>query len=405
MVSYCANKHWFGVLWLSALAIAIVIGWSAGPSWAEVKIQPILELELGHTDNYYRTKQNKQKAWIYRVSPGVSFAYTSDTTTFTIDYLLNMYWYNNDGDADGSASVSDDDYIGHNLLANFAHRIGERTTLGVQDQYFLTREPAYADSFFIGVDRNRYWRNRFEPFISYDLIERGTVRLAYRNEMLRWIDDNPRYEDSDENRGIINLIYNFNATQALDLQGQYYKREYDGNNSDYNTWEVELYYRHEFNEYLKGYVGAGYQKREFDDDNLEDMDNPVFSANLNARTDITSLDATLRHGLVDFTVEDEYYTATRFDLNFWRLLGDSFKVGLGGYYQHSDFDRSERKDDWYNAYGYIGYLFWQDQCELRLKYSWTDRNSNQDIFDYTENEVFLTLFTAFKLGGEGESKE
>lgn len=404
MVSYCARKHQCGVLWVSALIVAVIACWSAGPSWAEVKIQPVLELEAGHTDNYYRTKENKEKAWIYRVSPGINFAYNTEATTLTVDYLLNFFWYRNDGGGD-ERSVSDDDYIGHDFLFNFAHRIGERTTIGLQDQYFLTREPGYADTFFIPVDRARYWRNRIEPFISYDLIERGTIKLAYRHENLRWIDDQPGYDDSDENRGIINLIYKLSGTQQLDLEGQYYKRDYDGDQSDYTSSEVQLYYRHEFNEYLRGYVGAGYQTREFDQAGLDDIDNPVFSANLNARTDITSLDATLRHGLVDYTVEDQYYEATRFDLDFWRLLGDSFTIGLGGYYQHSEFNESDRQDDWYSAYGFVGYRFWQDQCELRLRYRWTNRNSNEDIFDYTENEFFLTLFTVFNLGGEGQAKE
>ncbi len=405
MVNYCAGKHRCGVLWLSALVIAIVACWGAGPSWAEVKIQPILELEVSHTDNYYRTKENKKKVWRYRVSPGVSFAWTEEATTLTFDYLLHFNWYRNDGGTDDNSSASEDDYIGHNLLFNFAHRLGERTTIGLQDQYFLTREPAYADSFFIPVDRARYWRNRIEPFLSYDLMEWGIIKFAYRHENLRWIDDQPGYEDSDENRGIIDLIYKLSGTQQLDLQGQYYKRDYAGNQSDYTSSEIQLFYRHEFNEYLKGYVGAGYQKREFDQSGLEDIDNPVFSANLNARTDVTSLDATLRHGLVDYTILDQYYKATRFDLNFWRLLGDSFKIGLGGYYQHSEFDQTDRKDNWYNAYGYVGYKFWQDQCELRLRYSWTQRDSNQDLFDYTENEIFLTLFTVFNLGGEGQGKE
>jgi hypothetical protein len=404
MVSYCAGKRRCGVLLLSALIMAIAACWGAGPSWAEVKIQPLLELEIGHSDNYYRTKENKAKVWIYRASPGIDLTYNSETTTLSTNYMLNFYWYENDGGGD-QRSVSEDDYIGHDFLFNFAHRIGERTTLGLQDQFFLTREPAFADTFFIPVDRARYWRNRFEPFISYDLIERGTVKLAYRHENLRWIDDELGYQDSDENRGIINLIYKFSGTQQLDLEGQYYKRDYEGDSSDYTTTEVQLYYRHEFNEYLKGYVGAGYQRREFDQEGLDDIENPVFSANLNARTDVTFLDATLRHGLVDYTVFDLYYKSTRFDLQFWRLVGDSIRLGLGGYYQFSEFEQSDREDDWLNAYGFVGYKFWQDQCELRLRYSWTNRDSNLDIFDYTENQIFLTLFTAFNLGGESESKE
>ena len=375
------------------IALACFLFMASGPAFAKLTIMPTLEVEGQYTDNYRRSEENKQKVYAVQVAPGIQLEALSAKGYLNVDYKLRAYWYQDDNNVQGVPDAKDDNYIGHDFNLIASYRVGEKTTVGITDQFFLTREPASADQFSDATARDKYWRNRVEPFAQYDMAEWGSAKIAYRNEVLRYIDDvDPGKENSVENRGILTLTYNFNQKQHLDLEMQGWKRTYDGEvNSDYQSIQPKVFYRHDFTEELSGKAGFGYHWRDYDQSQLDDWDDWVMSAELQGTFAKTKLFATLARNINDFATNDDYQTAWRFDLAGERRFYQHFITRLSGYYQYGDFQQQDREDTTIGARVGAGYAFWKDMLELMLSYSYTNRDSNVSGYDYTENQVFLSL--------------
>ncbi len=375
--------------------VCIICTVTAQSALAEMRLRPKMRLEQEFTDNYFRSEENEADVWVTSVNPGIEFMYFTDRSRVDLDYVFSYFWHNEDED---DVDSSDLDYAGHNLNLFAAHRFLTRLTLGVTNEFIRTREPASADQFSNIVNRNKYWRNRVEPYLQYDIAEKGEARLAYRNEQFNWEQTDPGQEDSSENRGILTLTYNLNSTNHLDLQGMIWNRDYDGDLSDYDSYQGKLTYRREFSSWLKGEAGAGYHKRDFDEDELDDLDEFIFHIMANAETDVSKLNFAFERNIVDFTISNEYFTAYRADLNGEYIFIDVIRAYGGGYYQLSDYENSSREDDTYQGRLGVGYSFLDKMFEVSLEYNYTERDSNEAGLDYDENRVFLRIDFVYDTG-------
>ncbi|MBW1981232.1 MAG: outer membrane beta-barrel protein [Deltaproteobacteria bacterium] len=377
---------------VSILCLGIIL--IPRPTLADVKVKPRIILEEEYNDNWYRAERNKTTFWVTSVSPGINVEAFTERSFLSLDYGFGYYWHNSQR---SSVNGSGQNYLGHNLGLSAAHRPTSRLTLGLTEEFFLTREPASSDQFSDIVSRKKYWRNRVSPSIKYDLAEKGAITLGYRNERLKWKNPDPGQGDSWENRGIVTLTYNLNSTNHLDLEQQYWRRSYDAGLSDYDAYQAKLVFRHEFNTYLSGEAGAGYQRRTFDESGLSNQDSFVFHTTLTGATDRSKLDVSFERNFVDFTTEDQYFEAYRFDLYAEHIFLEKIRAYLGGYYQNSDYIGSPRKDDTYNGFGGLGYRFLRDIFELSVEYNYTERGSNERGRRYKENRVFFRLTTVYDI--------
>ena len=265
--------------------------------------------------------------------------------------------------------------------------------MGLDESFLLSREPSYTDVFAEIVNRSKYARNRVSPFVNYDIGEKGEVRLAYLNEIFNYLQVTgaPR-DNSTENRGILTLTYNFNSKNHLDLQNQVWQRTYDGDTtSDYTSYQAKLIYRREFSSYLQGQVGAGFQQRNFSDSALGDKTIPTFNIGLIGETERSRLGVSLERNFNDFTQYDNYYVAYLFRVEAEHTFLKAFRTFAGGYYQFSDFIDSSRRDNLWDVYGGLGYLFFDKKFEVSMEYNYKSRDSNEPGVDYGENSVLLTL--------------
>jgi hypothetical protein len=91
----------------------------------------------------------------------------------------------------------------------------------------------------------------------------------------------------------------------------------------------------EFGEWFTGEAGAGYHKRDFDESELDDLDEFIFHIMVNAETDVSKANLSFERNLVDFTISNEYFVAYRADLNAEYIFIDAIRTYAGGYYQLS----------------------------------------------------------------------
>jgi hypothetical protein len=364
---------------------------------AEFRVRPTIILEQEYSDNFYLSEYDEVGVWRTGIKPGVHVEGLTGRSRFNLRYFMPYYLHSG---SKGLIDSSRDDYLGHDLSFSAATRPTKRLTVGVLDDYILTREPTSADQLSAEVDRSKYWLNRVEPFIVYDIAEKGEIRLAYRYGALNYLERRFLEDNAFENRGIMTLTYHLNSSNHLDLDNNYWTYRYDGVNSDYTAFQSELIYRRDFNTFMTGYIGGGYQWRSYDAEYLDDQNGFIFDMGLNGATDLSRLDLQLQYRPVDFTQYDDYFSAFRADLRFERFLLQAFWGYLGGYYQFSDYDERDREDNSWEGFVGARYPFFRERMELGLEYNHRERDSTEVGRDYQENRLFFRLSAFWDFGNK-----
>ncbi len=385
------------ILWT---AILISISFPVSICKAQnLNIQPKISASWQVDSNYYLAQDSEREVFTYKLQPGIRVDFEAPKSTLMLDYTLDAYYYDDrDPVPPGEQPTDDDDYIGHTLTSEARYQAFDRLLLGLNESYYKTRDPAESDPFSNSIDREKYYINRITPFVVYEFAPKFSVRLRYRNTKINF--DPSSSEDSTENRGIFNLVYNFTRRSSMDFEFQHWKKEYNKGTSDYSANQGKLIFRKQF-KIFRISAGAGYQNRSFDDSSLDDID--VFTYNLNIDGEGTLAN---RRSYVSLNVEqnfndqstgNNYYTATRFILRGGHEFSSKLSGDAQASYLIADYELNRRKDDVYEFSGSINYKFarW-------LTFSVTggieERDSNLEGLDYDNTYFIANLEFAYDLG-------
>jgi len=363
------KKNWIAV---AAVGIAICLCFPLTIFGAEKFIvTPKIGVGWQADSNYWKSEDNEQEVFTYLIQPGVELGYETGKSLVSLNYTANAFFYDDqDSLPSGQRKASDDDYLGHTGLFQAETRPTGRWLLGLDNSLYLTRDSAQTDSLGNFTERDKYWVNRFMPWVYYDMGRRLTAGLRYRNEVLKWIDGES--DDSIENRGIGDLIYTISPTAQLDLEGQHWQRNFDGITSDYTSNQFRLILRKQF-KYISFEAGGGYQDRRFDDSDQDNISTPAWMGAITGQWPPAPDRATSRFALrFDQNFNDNglgagYYVARRLSLVAGRIFLEKIEISIAGWYQNSDYEDTygttpsgsleKRDDDWYNILGRIGYRF------------------------------------------------
>jgi hypothetical protein len=316
-----------------------------------------------------------------------------------LDYTLDAYYYDDrDPVPPEEQPADDDDYIGHTFTSEARYQAFDRLLLGLNESYYKTRDPAESDPFNNSIDREKYFINRITPFVVYDFGPKFTVRLRYRNTKINY--DPSSSEDSTENRGLFNLIYNFTRRSSLDFEFQHWKKDYDAGTSDYSADQGKLIFRKELRIFRIS-AGAGYQNRSFDDSGLDDIDVFTYHFDLDGEGMLANrrsyVALNVEQNFNDQSTGNNYYTATRFVLSGGHEFSSKLSGDAQASYLIADYELNRRKDDVYELSGSINYKFarW-------LTFSVTGgiekRDSNLEGLDYDNTYFIANLEFAYDLG-------
>jgi len=358
-----------------------------GPAGAEIEIKPLIELEGLYTTNYFQAETNEAEVFILKIAPGIKIDVINPSTRLLFHYQVPIYFHFDVGDS--VEDIDDENYVGHDARLAAYKLFGERTTIGITDNFFLTREAAEADEFGVPGIREKYFRNQVRPYLIYDIEERGEIQLAYRHENIHYVEGNS--PDSQEARGFLTLTYNFSPTRHLDLDIQVWYRWFERFFSDYTSYQARLIYRHEFNEFFRGEAGFGWQFRDFEDDSLDDPDEPTGHIGFTAEGGQTKANLMFERNFNDFNQFGRYYVAYRIKGYVERWFLEDLKAHLGGAYQFGNYVNDDREDDFWNFNASLGYAFLNKMMTVSLGYNFNRQDSNEVGQTYDEHQVFLNL--------------
>jgi len=363
-------------------------------------IQPRLFTSWELDSNFYKAEFLEREVYTYKISPGVKAEFEGAKTSLTLDYTLDETYYKDQDSVPPNEKPADDEnYTGHTFTGEARYQAFDRLLVGLNGSYYLTRDPAQSDQFSNSIDRDKYSITRITPLLFYKFGDKFNVGLRYRYTDLNY---RPEYrEDSIENRGIFNLIYNLNSKNSLDFEFQHWQKEYTQNTSDYSANQVKLIFSRQVRNFNLG-AGAGYQNRSFDDPGLDDQS--VFTYNLNLggnwliENRRTRVSFDVEQNLNDQSEGNNYFIATRFVLNAFHEFTRKLSGEVGAYYQISSYQETygltsdgtieKRKDNTYDIFGKINYKFarW---LIFSVTGGFEKRDSNLAGLSY-DNKYFIT---------------
>jgi hypothetical protein len=365
---------------------------------ADFDIVPKVSASWRYDSNYFRADTNQLPVFTYLVQPGLDLGIETAKSSVRLNYTLDAYWYDDrDSVPPGQRAASDYDYVGQTGDLQMRYQAFPRLQFGLDDTLRLTRDPAQSDQFSNSVIRAKYCLNAVTPLLIYEFRPKFNVAVRYRNTKIDYLDP-ADIEDSNENRGILDFVYNFNRRNSIDLQYQYWRKTYEVS-SNFTSNQAKLIFRRQMRSF-NFIVGAGYQNRRFQESELGDIG--AFTYNLAIDGEILEnrrAYATLsaEQNLNDQAFGDEYFIATVFTLSGGYEFTPKLSADALASYQISDYQLSPRKDKTSTLSGSVNYEFarW---VSFNVAVGYETRNSNINGLDYDNTFVIARLNFAYEIG-------
>ena len=379
-------------------------------SQGKFTLKPKVSTTYRIDDNFWKAEAVEREVKTSLIKPGFELGYGTEKTNISLDYTTDIYYYRDkDTLLPGWNLASDEDFVGHTGTLDIKTKPTDRLTLGLADSYNLTRDPANADRFSNAVTRNEYYINRLTPMLFYNFGAKFGAGLKYRYTRTNYSEDIS--EGSTENRGIFDLVYNFNKSTSLDLEYQYWARDYTVT-SDYTSNQIKAILRKQY-KYFSFEAGGGYHDRSFDDPGLEDITMATWNVGLkgqypsNASTPTSYISLDAESNFNDSGTGDQYYEATRFSINAGHVFKDKVPFDLKASFQNSDYEKVTgltpagtielRDDDTKNIEASLGYII-SEYLVLKFITGYEERDSNIAGRNYTNNYLMGRLEFIISLG-------
>lgn len=376
----------------------------AADSSNPLSVSAFIEFGQEYNDNLYLTSTNKVKEFITYVGGGALVELKTKKNQLDLDYRLRKVFHWDYEDDDG-IDTTEEDYLAHNLNLDAASRLADRLKAGISEFYLTSRRPRDYYLMTNRISRARYRANRLSPYLEYQLGEKFFVMLKYKYDVLRYTERYITYdEDSTEHRGYLTLKYRLNPRKAVDLDYQYWERDYEIYPS-YRTHRITAGYERLFR-VLRTEARCGYLTRTWDEeipDLVRDWDGFVYKVSATAKTKKSRAGLSLEETPSDITGFGSDYHVRMLSWSVGHTFLGKISVDLAGYYQRCRYQElrttvqsgatEKRSDDTWNVSATIEYPV-HERLALGLKFMRTERDSNtiDPVWgDFVENRILFTI--------------
>lgn len=393
-------------MWLLALVVLILYLPAAGQTADKFNLKPKLSTSWKADSNYFKAETNAREVHTYLVQPGFAFGYETAKSQVLLDYTFDAYWYDEqDSVPAGQPSAEDNDFSGHTARLHTQTQPFDRLTVGLDDTYTKTRDPANADVFSNSVARDKFETNRLSPYLVYTFEGRFSLGLRYSNTKLNYSPS--AVEDSEEHRGILDLSYNFSETASLGIKYQRWDRDYDLGTTGYTSDKVMLILKKQFRN-VGFEAGGGYHRRDFDDVTVESFDTGSYKVAMLWRNAPENPRSTFSITAdYDYNDQSAYFKTTKLTLQAGHIFLEKITLGVKASYQNSAYENTFgttpsgnqelQDDDSYKISGDIGYPV-TEWMTFSVGGGHEERDSNIAGKNYKNDYLMCALNFAYNLG-------
>jgi hypothetical protein len=377
-----------------------------------VTIKPMITVTSRLEGNFYRTETQERKVYTYIVQPGIELSVETAKSKTSFSYTLNAYFYDDQSDVPpGEQAADEENYTGHFLDMETRYALTDRMTIGLSDNFYVTRRVELYDDYKDYTARRKHWINRFTPRLHYSFGDRFSLGLRYQRQ-------DYNYEDTDigdavEHRGVLDLIYHPSRTVTLDLDYQHWKQQYKDETPDYTSNQVGMRLQKRFRYFYLG-AKAGYHHRHYEDSIQPDVNTPVFNVivgvsdppipgfggRLYGETPLRTKTQIHFDYTRDLNLLGEQRTEDRFTFSLGRPFLKKINITFRGFYTISKYESASgstpagtievREDDTYGIEGSIRYRI-NDHWNLLISTGLRYRDSNLTGFSHEDEYVTFNL--------------
>lgn len=361
---------------------------------------PEASLTGTYNDNIYATDTNTESDLITTLGARVSAVSNWSRHALNLRGGLAKHWYDdNSGEnrlnwdvgGNGRIDITRDTNISAGLsYAELTEDRGDPNAIGIGAAAEPTEYSLFRANVALNHRFNRVTSSLGATYAEYDYDDTAAVGGGAPLDQ--------DFRDREQFTQFLRLGYDVSPDTNVYIEGTLNQRKYDQQpplvalNRDSDGYSVVVGSEFRLTNLAQGGVFVGYQKQEYDDPTLSNIDGIAFGANVDwFVTPLTTIrfeaastiEETISAGASGYT---DNSAGLRVDHELMR------NVILGGYasYANLDYKGISRDDDLIKAGLGIDYLL-NRNLSLRLGYDYTDRDSNVNTFDYTRNEVGLTL--------------
>lgn len=357
---------------------------------------PGLELGLSHDDNLLRTIEGSElETWIYSVSPYLAYELKDNTRRFMVDWRLDAGFHDDSGT---------DDYLDNTIGAVLEFQPTNRFFAGISGEYKDTRDPrgtARAEGLAIGRilrDPDEWHHFKVEGSMAYGL-ESARARLEGDVGYITKEYDNNRtltaIRDHDDTFAAGRLFYRLAPKTSLVVEGRITDYEYQttpvlGSTLDSVNYQIFGGVTWEALNKTTGTVKFGYIDKDFDSAVRGDSDAFNWEVEVvwtprsySVVTLSTSREFDETNGAGNL-IESDIYSANW--THHWR---DHISSTVEFTYINDTFQPTTREDDLLNIGLRLNYDV-RNWLTLSAGYSYDERDSNRNAFDYERNLFLVT---------------
>lgn len=355
-------------------------------------VHPQIGLDATYDDNIFLLGPSKEDDVLVKVKPGLGLDYTKEGKSASLTYLAEIGRY---------VDFSDYDYENHYLNAAVDLQFPSGLSFFAGDIFRKTNDRLTYEfqPLIKRID------NTFDTKLGYEFTDRLSCRVGYDNRMIDY--DAAKYSVYDRTEDFANgtVFYRIFNRVSLLAQFQYRWIDYDQEvvRFDGEGYEAFLGVTGQLTPKMVAVLKAGWQERKYDGPG-EDWDGGVFGVDIVHRVTETLMLTVggSRDAIESAYANNNYYTQTEARVGLEKDLGTKFVLGVTGFYANNDYPEatvsggslSQRDDDIWGASLRVRYLI-QRWLSTYLSYTYEQRDSNQDEYDYEDNRVSLGVSAVF----------
>jgi hypothetical protein len=381
-------------------------------------IHPTLSVGGDYTDNAFLTENDEKSDYIWVISPEIWLALPGTRTRpmtlavsprtpagFTMSqpnpehfrrYQTYLYY---GADILRYSDFSVLDAENHKLEGLFQYNLRNGLSVALLNQYTVSYDDVGVGAI---TQHDKYKSNLFSAILSYDVTARFQMRLDYANMGVDYDDSDLEERDRSDNAYSAYLFYKVQPKTSIFGQYRFIDIDYDINTLADNSQE-QLYFggvQWDMTAKSRGRLKAGYGVKDFEDPTIDEADTIIFEAELNHKfTPKTALNLTGFSRTDETRIQGTDYVLTQglsagYNQRFTeKLTGHLFLSYSWDDYQGEvtiEGDTKEREDGLIRLrpslrFNFTGWLM------AEVAYLYSRRDSNFDLFDFTENRLSLRI--------------
>ena len=241
----------------------------SGGNWLSVGNR----LRLEYDDNVYESQDDKQDSFkiIEELELGVTLNF--EPTFITLRYRPSFTWWDK--------REPDDTDLHHDLDLVINHRVSPRLSLGLKNTFRDAQVAEAIDRGTVVREEGNYIYNVTDGNVDYRLFPRTFMLVGGRYTTLQY-DEQSVADTEDYDIWSAGVTLRQNLTDLTRLMADYrfesidYSGDDRGSDSDYIGLGIE----HVLGASFVGVLRGGYQSKDFNDEAVEDADEPYFDATL-----------------------------------------------------------------------------------------------------------------------------